>query len=98
MKQLYEVQRMTYENYNNYLSGNYYWTEHVRVEAKSAEEAVSLAQANGYYVNNRYVRTVAEVEAEAKARREAYEAAEAKAAKRRAAAKARREAKKAAQN
>lgn len=95
MKQIYNVQRMTYNDYCNYMSGGYNFSvENLHIEAESPEEAVKMAEVEGYMVNKNYVKTVAELEAE-EAARKAYidaEIAKEKAAKAR---KAAREAEKA---
>lgn len=95
MKQIYNVQRMTYSDYCHYMSGGYNFSvENLHIEAESPEEAVKMAEAEGYMVNKNYVKTVAELEAE-EAARKAYidaEIAKEKAAKAR---KAAREAEKA---
>lgn len=65
MKQLYNVQRMTYSDYCHYMSGGYNFSvENLHIEAESPEEAVKLAEAEGYMVNKDYVKTVTELEAE----------------------------------
>ena len=95
MKQIYNVQRMTYSDYCNYMGGGHdFSVENLHIEAESPEEAVKMAEAEGYMVNKNYVKTVAELEAEEVARK-AYidaEIAKEKAAKAR---KAAREAEKA---
>ncbi len=95
MKQIYNVQRMTYSDYCNYMEGGHdFSVENLHIEAESPEEAVKMAEAEGYMVNKNYVKTVAELEAE-EAARKAYidaEIAKEKAAKAR---KAAREAEKA---
>ena len=86
---------MTYSDYCHYMSGGYNFSvENLHIEAESPEEAVKMAEAEGYMVNKNYVKTVAELEAE-EAARKAYidaEIAKEKAAKAR---KAAREAEKA---
>lgn len=96
MKQIYNVQRMTYNDYCNYMGGGYnYNVENLHLEAESPEEAVKMAEAEGYMVNKDYVKTVAELEAEEAERKAQYirEEAERKAkAERAKARKAEREA------
>ena len=95
MKQIYNVQRMAYSDYCNYMGGGHdFSVENLHIGAESPEEAVKMAEAEGYMVNKNYVKTVAELEAE-EAARKAYidaEIAKEKAAKAR---KAAREAEKA---
>lgn len=75
----YSVQRMTNEDYNNYLAGsNDVNIEHVRVEAENAEEAVIKAKKIGYVVNVHSARVI-KTEAEKMAEIEAAKEAEAKA-------------------
>lgn len=79
MKQIYRVQRMTETSFHNYMGGGYNFSvENLDILAETAEEAIKLAEKEGYVVNKGYVRTLAEIEAE-NARRIAE--AEAKAAK-----------------
>lgn len=77
----YRVQRMTNRDFNNYMSGSWnYSIENLNIEAETAEEAVRLAKKDGYTVNEKSVKTLAEVEAEERAkteRLEAYKRAEA---------------------
>ena len=89
MKKAYRVERMTIANYDNYMSGsNNYHVELLNIEAENTKEAIELAKAEGYVVNENYVKEVAELEAEKKAREEAWKAEE----KKKAEAKAKREA------
>ena len=45
MKQIYNVQRMTYNDYCNYMGGGYnYNVENLHLEAESPEEAVKMAE------------------------------------------------------
>ena len=75
MKNIYRVQRMSMDSYNAYMGGSYnYWVEELDIEANSPEEAVELAKAEGYVVNDRCVKSVEEIEAEEKAREEARKA------------------------
>ena len=95
MKQIYNVQRMTYSNYCNYMEGGHNFSvENLHLEAESPEEAVKMAEAEGYVVNKNYVKTVAEIEAE-EAARKAYIDAEIAKVKAAEARKAQREAEKA---
>ena len=80
MKNTYRVERMTTENYHNYMGGDYnYRTEYLDIEAETAEKAVEMAKAEGYIVNKNYVKTVEELEAIKKAQDEAWRAKEEKA-------------------
>ena len=79
MKNTYRVERMTTENYHNYMGGNYnYRAEYLDIEAETAEEAVEMTKAEGYVVNDKYVKTVEELEAIKKAQDEAWRAKEEK--------------------
>lgn len=76
MKQIYRVERATEANYHSMMSGSMnYSIEKLDIEAETPEEAVKLAQKDGYVVNKEYVKTVAELEAEA-AKWQAYFEAE----------------------
>lgn len=76
MKQIYRVERATEANYHSMMSGSMnYSIEKLNIEAETPEEAVKLAQKDGYVVNKEYVKTVAELEAEA-AKWQAYFEAE----------------------
>ena len=76
MKQLYRVERATEANYHRMMSGSMnYSIEKLDIEAETPEEAAKMAEAEGYVVHKEYVRTVAELEAEA-AEWEAHLAAE----------------------
>ena len=76
MKQIYRVERATEANYHSMMSGSMnYSIEKLDIEAETPEEAVKLAQKNGYVVNKEYVKTLAEIEAEA-AKWQAYFEAE----------------------
>lgn len=92
MKNIYRVERMTAKNYERYMNGDYYYhVEELNIEAETAEEAVKMAQAEGYVVNETYVKTLEELEAIEQARKEALRAKEEKAER----AKAKREAREA---
>ena len=85
----YAVQRMTEANYNKYMSGGHgYDVQTLWVEAETPQEAAEAAKEVGYVVNERYVRTADELEAEREAEKARVAAIEA----RDAAAKAKREA------
>ena len=76
MKQIYRVERATEANYHSMMSGSMnYSIEKLNIEAETPEEAVKLAQEDGYVVNKEYVKTLAEIEAEA-AKWQAYFKAE----------------------
>lgn len=91
MKQVYNVQRMTYNDYCNYMSGGYNFSvENLHLEAESPEEAVKMAEAEGYMVNKDYVKTVAELEAEEAERKAQYIKTEAERKAKAARAKARK--------
>ena len=76
MKQIYRVERATEANYHSMMSGSMnYSIEKLDIEAETPEEAVRLAQKDGYVVNKEYVKTLAEIEAEA-AKWQAYFEAE----------------------
>jgi hypothetical protein len=80
MKNTYRVERMTTENYHNFMGGSYCCNvEYLDIEAETAEEAVEMAKAEGYVVNKNYVKTVEELEAIKKAQDEAWRAKEEKA-------------------
>lgn len=65
MKQLYRVERATERNYHSMMGGSMnYSIEKLDIEAETPEEAAKMAEAEGYVVNKKYVRTVAELEAE----------------------------------
>lgn len=64
MKQLYRVERATENDYHDMMCGSLnYSIDKVDVEAESPEEAIKLAEKEGYVVNKSYVKTVAELEA-----------------------------------
>lgn len=76
MKQLYRVERATEENYHRMMGGSMnYSIEKLDIEAETPEEAAKMAEAKGYMVNKKYVKTVAELDAE-KAAWEAHLAVE----------------------
>lgn len=65
MKQIYKVQRMTEASFHNYMSGGYNFSvEKLDILAETADEAIKLAEEEGYVVNKTYVRTLAEIEEE----------------------------------
>jgi hypothetical protein len=67
----YRVEMMTREDYHEYMmGGSNYWVRKVDIEANTAEEAVEIAQRSNpaMVINDSYVRSVAELEAEAAAR------------------------------
>lgn len=71
MKKTYVVQRMTETNYHIYMTGGYNYTvEKFKVMAENTEEAIGLAQKEGYVVNKDFVRTQEEIEAEKRANEE----------------------------
>ena len=79
MKQIYRVERATEANYHSMMSGSMnYSIEKLDIEAETPEEAAKMAEAEGYVVNKKYVRTVAELEAEAAAWKAHLEAERAK--------------------
>lgn len=87
---IYEVQRMTEDDYSNYLGGGYNFSvERLCIEAETAEEAGKKAEADGYVVNYGYIKSLEELEAMKNADREYWEAEEKKKAERKARAKAR---------
>lgn len=66
----YVIQRMSEESYGEYMcGGNNYNVEHLHIKAENVEEAIKQAQKPGYVVNDRYVRTLEELE-QKKAERE----------------------------
>lgn len=70
---LYRVEMMGYTSYCNYMGGsNEYCVEKVDIEAENEKEAIRIAKEQNpkMFVNENYVRTVAELE-EAFARRKA---------------------------
>lgn len=80
----YRVQRMTTEDYNNYMTGGYnYNIETLIIEAETAEGAIGKATATGYIVNDN-VKTLKEVEEERRKVTERIEKEEAKKAERKA--------------
>ena len=90
MKKTYRVQRMTEQNYNEFMNGGYdYTVEKIEVEAESIEEAIAKASAEGYRVNENSIVTAEEAEKEA----EAFRARIAENRRKEAEQKARREAK-----
>lgn len=67
MKELYRVEHMTERSYDEYMCGGYNYTVNKEdVLAENAEEAVKIVKAmyKSHVVNNDYVKTVAELEAE----------------------------------
>ena len=67
----YVVQRMTIDNYYDMMGGHMgYICEKTTVEADTKEEAIEKARKDGYVVNEGYVRTVEEIEAEKRAEEE----------------------------
>ena len=87
MKELYRVQYMSRDSYDDYMCGGYnYCVNEVDVPAESGEEAREIVQRNNLnMVVNDYVRKVAEIEAEKAAWRAKREAEEKKAAEKKAA-------------
>lgn len=68
----YRVERMTDEDYCRMMDGYYnYHVEKLEIEANSKEEASEKARKNGYVVNEKWIRSLEEIEAE-NARIEAY--------------------------
>ena len=64
MKKLYRVERATENDYHDMMCGSLnYSIDKVDIEAESPEEAIKLAEKEGYVVNKSYVKTVAELEA-----------------------------------
>jgi len=62
---LYFVERMSEAYYHEMMQGGYaYSVEHLEIEAESKEEAVEKARKEGYVVNEGYVVSKAEREAE----------------------------------
>jgi hypothetical protein len=87
MKELYRVEHMTRKSYDEYMSGGYnYTTNKEDVLAENAEEAVKIVKAmfKSHVINDGYVKTVAELEAEEAAREAEWEAARKKEAERKA--------------
>lgn len=85
MKKNYNVQRMTIADYNRYMCGsNTYRMETIQVEANTPKEAVQIASKPGYVVNENYVKTTEEIEAERAARNAEYEQKEQAAAEQKA--------------
>ena len=73
----YRMEMMNDKDYANYMGGGYdYNVVYCFVKAENTEEAVAKTEANfpEMVVNKTYVRTVEEVEAEKKARKEREEA------------------------
>lgn len=82
MKELYRVQYMSNDSYNNYMGGSYNYTVHnADILAENAGEAQKIAQQNNpNMVINPLIKKVAEIEAEEMARKIEREAKEKKAA------------------
>ena len=79
MIKIYQVQRMAFADYCNYMEGGYnYSVEKLNIEAETAEEAIEKATLEGYVVNKNYVKTLEELEAERKAEEEFWKAEEEK--------------------
>ncbi len=69
---IYRVERMTDEDYIQMMDGYYnYHVEKLDIEANSKEEASEKARKDGYVVNEKWIRSLEEIEAE-NARIEAY--------------------------
>ena len=93
----YRVQRMTEEDYHNYMGGGFnYNFETIYIEANTKPEAILKAQRPGYRVNENYVMTLEAYEATLETERKAREEAEKKEAEKKA-KKAETEARKAAE-
>ena len=87
MKELYRVEHMTERSYDEYMCGGYNYTVNKEdVLAENAEEAVKIIKAmyKSHVVNNDYVKTVAELEAEEAAKEAEWEAERKKEAERKA--------------
>ena len=87
MKELYRVEYMSQDSYHNYMSGSYnYYVNDADVLAENGEEAREIVQKdNPNMIVNKYVKKVAEIEAEKAAWRAEREAEEKKAAEKKAA-------------
>lgn len=87
MKELYRVEYMSKDSYDELMCGGHnYYVNEVDVLAESGEEAREIVQRNNLnMVVNDYVRKVAEIEAEEAAWRAKREAEEKKAAEKKAA-------------
>lgn len=82
----YRVERMTNTDYNIYMSGGYnYKVENILIEAETVEEAIQKATKSGMIINEGYIKTLEEIEAEKEAKAKAN--AERKAKEERAKAK-----------
>lgn len=81
----YKVERMTYTDYDIYMTGGYdYNVESILIEAETAEEAIQKAKKPGMVVNKGYVKTLEEIKAEQETKANAKAEREAKAEKARA--------------
>ena len=68
----YRVERMTYADYDIYMSGGYHYeVESLFIKAETAEEAIQKAEKPGMVVNKGYVKTLEEIKAEKEAKAKA---------------------------
>ncbi len=73
MKEIYRVEHMTRNSYDEYMGGGYNYTvQYEDVLAENAKEAAAIVKATyrSHVINDGYVKTVAELEAKEKAFRE----------------------------
>ena len=87
MKELYRVEHMTRNSYDEYMSGSYnYMVNKEDVLAENAQEAAKIVKAmfKSHVINEDYIKTVAELEAEEAEWKAKCEAARKKEAERKA--------------
>jgi hypothetical protein len=90
----YRIEAMTAKDYANYMGGGYdYTVKEIDIDAENAAQAIEIAKEKNpnLILNEKCVRTVEEIEAKEKARREQRELEEKKEKERIAKAKATRE-------
>lgn len=93
MKKTYVVNVMTNREYAEYMSGSWVLSSNLHIEAENAEEAITIAENNGWYViDEKNVKTVEELEAERVERENERKERERKEEEKKAKAKAKREA------
>ena len=94
---MYRIEMMTNESYNEMLRGSHdYSVTYADIEAESAEEAIEIAKATNpnLVIDEKSIRTVAEIEAEFEERMARYNAFLKAEEERKAKARAKREARK----
>ena len=94
---MYRIEMMTNESYNEMLRGSHdYSVMYADIEAESAEEAIEIAKATNpnLVIDEKSIRTVAEIEAEFEERMARYNAFLKAEEERKAKARAKREARK----